>query len=77
MSNEYRAIPHLGIPVYNYWSEGWYCAARSERATVFPQAIGMAATWERNLVRRVASAIGDEGRAKHPEAVRRNGSAYQ
>ncbi len=77
MSNEARAIPRLGIPAYNYWNEGLHGIARSGRATVFPQAIGMAATWDRNLVRRVASAIGDEARAKYHEAVRRNGSADQ
>jgi len=77
MSHESRAIPRLGIPAYNYWSEALHGVARSARATVFPQAIGMAATWDRNLIRRVASAIGDEARAKHHEAVRRNGSADQ
>jgi beta-glucosidase len=47
--------------------------ARNGRATVFPQAIGLGATWNPVLVRRVASAIGDEARAKYHEAVRRHG----
>jgi len=67
------AIPRFNIPSYDYWSEALHGVARSGRATVFPQAIGMAATWNPMLVRRVASAIGDEVRAKHHEAVRRNG----
>jgi len=68
-------IPRLGIPSYNFWSEGLHGVARNGRATVFPQAIGMAATWDRELIRSVASAIGDEGRAKYHAAVRRNGAA--
>ena len=67
------AIERLGIPAYNFWSEGLHGVARNGRATVFPQAIGMAATWDPALVRRVAAAIGDEARAKHHEALRRNG----
>src|SRR5205085_6393188 len=67
------AIERLGIPAYNFWSEGLHGVARNGRATVFPQAIGMAATWDPALIQRVASAIGDEARAKHHEALRRNG----
>jgi beta-glucosidase len=67
------AIPRLNIPAYNYWSEALHGVARNGRATVFPQAIGLAATWNPALVRRVASAIGDEARAKYHEAVRRHG----
>lgn len=70
-----NAIPRLGIPAYNFWSEGLHGVARNGRATVFPQAIGMAATWDPDLVHRVASAIGDEGRAKYHEAVRRQGES--
>ncbi|MRR31718.1 glycoside hydrolase family 3 protein, partial [bacterium] len=51
--------------------------ARSGKATVFPQAIGMAATWNKKLIREVASAIGDEGRAKYHAALRRNGYTDQ
>jgi beta-glucosidase len=71
--NACSAIPRLGIPAYDYWNEGLHGVARNGRATVFPQAIGMAATWDRDLVRRVGSAIGDEGRAKYHEALRKHG----
>ena len=69
--NACPAIPRLGIPAYNYWSEALHGVARNGRATVFPQAIGMAASWDRDLIRSVASAIADEGRAKYHEALRK------
>ena len=71
------SIPHLGIPGYNYWSEALHGVARNGRATVFPQAIGMAATWDREMIYQVADAISDEGRAKYHEALRRNGYTAQ
>ncbi len=71
--NNCPAIPRLGMPAYDYWSEALHGVARNGRATVFPQAIGMAASWDRDLIKRVASAIGDEGRAKYHEALRKNG----
>ena len=77
MSHEALGIPRLNIPAYNYWSEGLHGIARNGRATVFPQAIGMAATWDKELIRQVASAIGDEGRAKYHAALRRNGFTAQ
>jgi len=67
------AIPRLGMPAYDYWNEALHGVARNGRATVFPQAIGMAATWDRGLIKRVASAIAAEGRAKYHEALRKNG----
>jgi len=67
------AIPRLNIPAYDYWSEALHGVARNGRATVFPQAIGLAATWNPALIQRVACAIGDEARAKYHEAVRRHG----
>ena len=70
------AIERLGIPAYNWWNEALHGVARNGRGTVFPQAIGMAATWNANLVRDLASAISDEARAKHHEAVRQ-GSRQQ
>jgi beta-glucosidase len=73
MLNGCAAIPRLGIAAYDYWSEALHGVARNGRATVFPQAIGMAATWDQDLVQRVAAAISDEGRAKYHEALRRNG----
>ncbi len=70
---EASAIPRLNIPAYNYWSEALHGVARNGRATVFPQAIGLAATWDPALIRQVASAIGDQVRAKYHQAVRRHG----
>jgi beta-glucosidase len=67
-------IPRLGIPAYNFWSEGLHGVARNGRATVFPQAIGMSATWNRALIHAVASAIGDEARAKYQETLRCKGT---
>ena len=77
MSHPAKGVPRLGIPAYNYWSEALHGVARNGRATVFPQAIGMAATWDRELIQRIASAIGDEARAKYHEALRRNGYTDQ
>ena len=77
MSYPARGVPRLGIPAYNYWSEALHGVARNGRATVFPQAIGMAATWDRDLIRRVGSAIGDEARAKYHEALERKGFTDQ
>jgi beta-glucosidase len=67
------AVPRLGIPAYNFWSEGLHGVGRNGRATVFPQAIGMSATWDPALVKTIASATGDEGRAKYHEALRVKG----
>jgi beta-glucosidase len=57
------AIERLGIPAYPWWSECLHGVARAGKATVFPQAIGMAASFDPDLISRIASAIGDEGRA--------------
>lgn len=59
-----EALPNLDIPQYNWWNECLHGVARNGRATVFPQAIGMAATWDTELIHQVSSAIGLEGRAK-------------
>ena len=58
------AIDRLGIPAYNWWNEALHGVARNGIATVFPQAIGLAATWDRDLMFKVASVISDEARAK-------------
>lgn len=73
MCNVTEAIPRLNIPAYDYWSEGLHGVAGNGRATVFPQAIGMAATWDPTLIQKVASAVGDEARAKYHAALRRKG----
>lgn len=59
------AIERLGIPEYNWWNECLHGVARSGRATVFPQAIAMGATFDEDLLFRIASAISDEARAKY------------
>ncbi len=65
------AIERLGIPAYDWWNECLHGVARAGRATVFPETIGMAATWDTDLLYRVSTAISDEARAKHHEFVRR------
>lgn len=65
-------IPRLGIPVYNWWNEALHGVARAGVATVFPQAIGLAATWDTELIYSMADVISTEARAKHHEAVRNN-----
>ena len=59
------AIPRLGIPAYNWWNEALHGVARAGTATVFPQAIALAATFDTELVHKVADAISTEGRAKY------------
>jgi beta-glucosidase len=65
MYNDAPAIERLGVPAYDYWNEALHGVARAGKATVFPQAIGMAAMWDQDLMLTVATAISDEGRAKH------------
>jgi beta-glucosidase len=71
MVNDAPAIPRLGVPAYDWWSEGLHGVGRAGLATVFPQAIGLAAMWDEPFLREVATAISDEARAKHHEAARR------
>ena len=70
MQNSAPAIPRLGIPVYNWWNEALHGVAQG-RATVFPEPIGLGATFDPDLVRRMADAISTEARAKFHEAQRR------
>jgi len=70
--NKAPAIERLGIPEYEWWNEALHGVARAGHATVFPQAIGLAATWDTELMSGVATAISDEARAKHHEALRRD-----
>jgi beta-glucosidase len=72
MQNHAAAIPRLGVPEYDYWSEGLHGIARSGYATLFPQAIGLAATWDTTLLHHVADTISIEARAKYEQAVRDN-----
>ncbi|MCL2764812.1 MAG: glycoside hydrolase family 3 C-terminal domain-containing protein [Treponema sp.] len=64
------AIERLGIPEYNWWNECLHGVARAGIATVFPQAIAMAAAFDDALVKEIAAAISDEARAKYNEAVK-------
>jgi beta-glucosidase len=64
------AIPRLGIPDYQTWSEALHGVANAGYATVFPQAIGMAATWDPALVKQMGDIISTEGRAKYNQAQR-------
>ena len=70
MMNAAPAIERLGIPAYDWWNEGLHGVARAGYATVFPQAIGLAATWDTKLMYQVAGVISTEARAKHHEFVR-------
>ncbi len=69
-------VERLGIPAYNWWNECLHGVARAGVATVFPQAIGMAASFDTEMIGRVGSAISDEARAKHHAAVA-NGNRTQ
>ncbi len=64
-------IPRLQVPAYTWWNECLHGVGRAGKATVFPQAIGLAASFDPALVQRVAEAISDEARAKHHDALRR------
>ena len=70
MMNASPTIPRLGIPQYDWWNEALHGVAFSGVATVFPQAIGLGATFDPQLVNRVATVISDEARAKYHEAQR-------
>jgi beta-glucosidase len=69
MQNNAPAIPRLGIPAYGWWNEALHGVARAGHATVFPQAIGLAATWDTELMHDVADVISTEARAKHNDAI--------
>lgn len=70
------AVERLGIPAYHWWNEALHGVGRAGSATVFPQAIGIAATWNEELVFQMASAISDEARAKHHEALRQGNHGW-
>ncbi|MEM9964439.1 MAG: glycoside hydrolase family 3 C-terminal domain-containing protein [Asticcacaulis sp.] len=72
--NNAVAIPRLGIPAYEWWNEGLHGVARAGEATVFPQAIGMAATWDVPLIHQVADVTATEFRAKNLKARAPDGS---
>lgn len=70
--NTAPAIDRLGVPAYDYWNEGLHGVARSGYSTLFPQAIGMAATWDAPLLGEIGTVVSTEARAKFNEAVRHN-----
>ena len=72
MQNGAPAIDRLGVPQYDWWNEALHGVARAGYATVFPQAIGLAATWDTKLMYQVADVISTEARAKHHEFERNN-----
>ncbi len=69
MMHSSPAIERLGVPAYNWWNESLHGHARAGRATVFPQAIGMASSFDEDLLYRISTAISDEARAFHHAAV--------
>ncbi|TVT37307.1 glycoside hydrolase family 3 protein [Hymenobacter setariae] len=72
MLDQSPAIPHLGIPAYSWWNEALHGVGRSAPATVFPQAIGLGATFDDDLALREATAISDEARAVYNAAIAKN-----
>ena len=76
LQNGAPGIPRLGLPAYNYWSEALHGVAANGNATVFPQAIGMASTWDPALIQQESTVIGIEGRAKfNAYTAKHNGDA--
>jgi len=76
MRNNCAEIARLDIPAYDFWGEALHGVGRNGRSTVFPQAIGMAATWDTALIKKVGTAIGTEARAKHHADFRRHGKSF-
>lgn len=73
MCDQSDAIPRLGIKKFNWWSEALHGLANNDSVTVFPQPIGMAASFNDQLVYEIFSAVSDETRAKYHEMLRRGG----
>jgi beta-glucosidase len=69
------AIERLSIPEYNWWNECLHGVARAGIATVFPQAIGLAAAWDEEFMHRVATVISDEARARYHKALKESNHA--
>lgn len=70
LTNDSKEIPRLKIPQYNWWNECLHGVARAGYATVFPQSITVAASFNSALLKKIGTVISDEGRAKHHEFVR-------
>jgi beta-glucosidase len=69
LTDRAAAIPRLDIPAYNWWNEGLHGIARSGFATLFPQAIGNAATWDAPLLEEIGAVVSTEARAKYNDAI--------
>ena len=76
LTNQSRAIPRLGIPAYNWWSEALHGVARNGYATVFPEPIGLAATFDPAAVKAMGHAIGTEARVKWNDVERQGGEHH-
>jgi len=72
LQNEAPSIPRLGLPAYNYWNEALHGVANNGIATVFPEPVGMASTWNPGLLHREGNVIGIEGRAKFNDYTSKN-----
>jgi len=72
MMNAAPAIDRLHVPEYNWWNECLHGVARAGLATVYPQAIGLGATWDEEMMLRVSTSISDEARAKHHDFAKKN-----
>lgn len=70
MRDHATPIPRLGVPKYDWWNEGLHGVAFAGYATNFPQVIGMAATWDTDLVHKMGEVVSTEARAKYNEAMR-------
>ncbi len=75
MMNSAAPIERLGIPAYNWWSEGLHGVANSGNATVFPQAIGLGATWDSALIHKMADIVSTEFRGKYNDYIQKNDHA--
>ena len=72
IQNDAPSIPRLGLSAYNYWNEALHGVANNGIATVFPEPVGMASTWNPELIRKEGSIIGIEGRAKYNDYANKN-----
>ncbi|AXC13306.1 Beta-glucosidase [Acidisarcina polymorpha] len=72
--NQARAIPRLGVPAYDWWSEALHGVAR-DGTTEFPEPVGLAATFDPDAIHRMAVVISTEGRVKHQQALKANGGS--
>ncbi|HVX05840.1 MAG TPA: glycoside hydrolase family 3 C-terminal domain-containing protein [Rhodanobacteraceae bacterium] len=78
LQDDAPAIPRLGVPAYTWWNEGLHGLARGGFATVFPQSIGLAASWDPGLVQQVGTVVSTEARARfNAVGVNRDHGRYQ